>query len=62
MELLLAWVGLWILMAWLLRRPEPAKSKIGDSFQECGSYYPVLTYADELWDPFYHAYPVDTPK
>ena len=27
--------------------------KIGGSFRECGSYYPVLTYADELWDLFY---------
>ena len=24
--------------------------KIGGAFLVCGSYYPKLTYADELWD------------
>ena len=27
--------------------------RIGGAFRECGSYYPKLTYADELWDPFF---------
>jgi len=28
------------------------KRDIG-AFEKCGSYYPKLTYADELWDHFY---------
>lgn len=30
----------------------PVKCDIG-AFLQCGSYYPLVTYADELWDGFY---------